>query len=100
MTEITANIERADGAPPPTPGASATAAVPLGQLLAGSCVIVAVWLIAASRWVWTDTVVPWDSKNQFYAFFRFLAASLHSGQQCAIRIRHRHARVEDALLAM
>src|SRR2546423_858992 len=79
MTEITANIERADGAPPPTPGASATAAVPLGQLLAGFCVIVAVWLIAASRWVWTDTVVPWDSKNQFYAFFRFLASALHSG---------------------
>ena len=79
MTEITANIERADGAPPPTPRASATAAVPLGQLLAGSCAIVAIWLIAASRWVWTDTVVPWDSKNQFYAFFRFLAASLHSG---------------------
>src|SRR5437879_1724003 len=79
MTEITANIERAGGAPPPTPGASATAAAPLGQLLAGSCVIIAVWLIAASRWVWTDTVVPWDSKNQFYAFFRFLAASLHSG---------------------
>jgi hypothetical protein len=24
-------------------------------------------------------VVPWDSKNQFYAFFRFLAASIHAG---------------------
>jgi hypothetical protein len=31
------------------------------------------------RWVLTDTVVPWDSKNQIYAFFRFLAASLHAG---------------------
>ena len=24
-------------------------------------------------------MVPWDSKNQFYAFFRFLSTSLHSG---------------------
>jgi hypothetical protein len=24
--------------------------------------------------------VPWDSKNQFYAFFRFLSATLHSGE--------------------
>ena len=29
--------------------------------------------MAESRWILTDTVVPWDSKNQFYAFFRFLA---------------------------
>jgi hypothetical protein len=41
--------------------------------------ITALWLVAACRWVVTDTVVPWDSKNQFYAFFRFLAASLHAG---------------------
>lgn len=42
-------------------------------------VIAAIWLIAASRWIVTDTVVPWDSKNQFYAFFRFLASTLHDG---------------------
>ena len=42
--------------------------------------IAAIWLIAASRWIATDTVVPWDSKNQFYAFFRFLAATIHAGQ--------------------
>jgi len=42
--------------------------------------ITAIWLIAASCWIATDTVVPWDSKNQFYAFFRFLAATIHSGQ--------------------
>lgn len=41
--------------------------------------ISAIWLIAAGRWIATDTVVPWDAKNQFYAFFRFLATSLHSG---------------------
>ena len=32
-----------------------------------------------SRWILTDSVVPWDSKNQFYAFFRFLAASIQDG---------------------
>ena len=41
--------------------------------------ITAVWLLAASRWVITDTVVPWDAKNQFYAFFRFLALALNEG---------------------
>ena len=35
--------------------------------------------MAASRWILTDTVVPWDAKNQFYAFFRFLASAIHSG---------------------
>ena len=29
--------------------------------------------------MFTGSVVPWDSKNQFYAFFRFLADALHSG---------------------
>ena len=43
-------------------------------------VIAAIWLLAASRWIVTDTVVPWDAKNQFYAFFRFLATAIHSGQ--------------------
>lgn len=37
-----------------------------------------IWLAALGRWIMTDTVVPWDSKNQFYAFFRFLAAALHA----------------------
>ena len=32
-----------------------------------------------SRWILTDSVVPWDSKNQFYAFFRFLASAIQSG---------------------
>lgn len=42
--------------------------------------VAAIWLIAASRWVITDTVVPWDAKNQFYAFFRFLAAAFNAGE--------------------
>ena len=41
--------------------------------------IALIWLIAVSRWAASDSVVPWDSKNQFYAFFRFLAESLHAG---------------------
>jgi hypothetical protein len=47
----------------------------------GICAIVAaIWAVAAARWIATDSVVPWDSKNQFYAFFRFLANALHAGQ--------------------
>jgi len=41
--------------------------------------IAAIWLAALMHWVVTDTVVPWDSKNQFYAFYRFLAASVNAG---------------------
>jgi hypothetical protein len=41
--------------------------------------VAAIWLLAASRWIVTDTVVPWDAKNQFYAFFRFLASTIHGG---------------------
>src|SRR6266508_1174825 len=51
----------------------------VGRLFGACGLIGAIWLIAASRWIVTDTVVPWDSKNQFYAFFRFLAATIHSG---------------------
>src|SRR5438876_3353795 len=49
------------------------------QLLGACALIGGIWLFAASRWIVNDDVVPWDSKNQFYAFFRFLASSLHSG---------------------
>jgi len=41
--------------------------------------VTAVWLAAVSRWIVRDAVVPWDSKNQFYAFFRFLSATLRGG---------------------
>lgn len=50
-----------------------------GRLLIAGAVLAAVWAVAACRWFFTDRVVPWDSKNQFYAFFRFLATSLHDG---------------------
>lgn len=40
----------------------------------------AIWVIAVMHWAVKDAVVPWDSKNQFYAFFRFLSATLHSGE--------------------
>src|SRR5262252_9307871 len=49
------------------------------RLFAAGGLITGLWLIAASRWIVTDTVVPWDSKNQFYAFFRFMAAAIDSG---------------------
>ena len=48
-------------------------------LIVAGLVIVAIWLVAMSRWILTDSVVPWDSKNQFYAFYRFLASALHAG---------------------
>jgi hypothetical protein len=49
------------------------------RLAVAGLVILAIWLVAMSRWIVADAVVPWDSKNQFYAFFRFLASALHSG---------------------
>ena len=48
-------------------------------MLAAGGVIGAVWLAAMSWRISIDVVAPWDSKNQFYAFFRFLAAAVHSG---------------------
>ncbi|MGC2083607.1 MAG: hypothetical protein WA702_09640 [Bradyrhizobium sp.] len=42
--------------------------------------VTTVWLGAVSRWIIRDAVVPWDSKNQFYAFFRFLNATLRAGE--------------------
>jgi membrane protein YfhO len=51
----------------------------LRPLLLVTLLIAIVWAIAASRWIVTDTVVPWDAKNQFYAFFRFLASAIHAG---------------------
>jgi hypothetical protein len=42
--------------------------------------VTAVWLTAISQWIFRDAVVPWDSKNQFYAFFRFLSATLRAGE--------------------
>jgi hypothetical protein len=66
----------------PRPVTQSGAIVRSGPLFSLSLLLVAiaaVWLIAASRWIVSDTVVPWDSKNQFYAFFRFLASAIQSG---------------------
>jgi hypothetical protein len=52
---------------------------PLRSLGVALAAIALVWAVAASTWVLTDTVVPWDAKNQSYAFFRFLASSVHTG---------------------
>ena len=41
--------------------------------------VMTVWVGAVSRWIVKDAVVPWDLKNQFYAFFRFLSATLRAG---------------------
>ena len=42
--------------------------------------VMAFWLAAALVWPLTDSVVPWDSKNHFYPMFRYLSASLASGE--------------------
>ncbi|MDC7789539.1 hypothetical protein PQJ75_29215 [Rhodoplanes sp. TEM] len=41
--------------------------------------VAAVWSLAVARTIAVGTVVPWDSKNQVYAFFRFLAGALAAG---------------------
>jgi hypothetical protein len=61
------------------PDAGAPALPRLGSLPLVGLLIAGIWAIAASRWIVTDTVVPWDAKNQFYAFFRFLASAIHDG---------------------
>jgi hypothetical protein len=61
------------------PGRPAGSPDHLRRLMFTLAAITAVWLVAALHWVATDTVVPWDAKNQFFAFFRFLASAIHSG---------------------
>jgi hypothetical protein len=36
--------------------------------------------LALDSWLYGGTVVPWDSKNHFYAMFRFLGDALHNGE--------------------
>ncbi len=36
--------------------------------------------LALASWLFTGTVVPWDSKNHFYPMFRFLGDALHHGE--------------------
>jgi hypothetical protein len=51
-----------------------------GRLVVSLGLVTVFWLGAVSRWIGSDSVVPWDSKNQFYAFFRFLSATLRAGE--------------------
>jgi hypothetical protein len=46
---------------------------------AGAVAVTVVWAAAVTQWALGDLVVPWDSKNQSYPFFRFLASTIHSG---------------------
>jgi hypothetical protein len=50
------------------------------QLAISIGLVTAVWIYAVGHWIAKGAVVPWDSKNQFYAFFRFLSATLRSGE--------------------
>ena len=47
--------------------------------LVGALCLVAVAALAFARWQVDGAVVPWDSKNQFYPFFRFLGDALRHG---------------------
>lgn len=38
------------------------------------------YAVALASWLVTGTVVPWDSKNHFYAMFRFLGDALQNGE--------------------
>lgn len=42
-------------------------------------IVTLVWFAALLQWTLHDQVVPWDSKNQFYAFYRFMASAIQSG---------------------
>lgn len=79
-------MDRATAPGAPSPDAAFGRSLP--RLLAGSrragllaalLAVVLVWTAAWMQWWLNDLVVPWDSKNQFYAFFRFLASAIHSG---------------------
>src|SRR5262245_3510317 len=81
MTGMEGSLERAKSAPPAHAWAQSWAkrsAFARTLTIAGP-VVVAIWLVAMSRWILTDSVVPWDSKNQFYAFYRFLASAFEAG---------------------
>jgi hypothetical protein len=62
----------------------------VGQTLPGPWTHRATWVaiaavvgfvgLAALAWIASGSVVPWDSKNQFYPMFRFLAESLQKGE--------------------
>ena len=50
-----------------------------GELATSAALASAIGVISALHWTLKDAVVPWDSKNQFYAFFRFLSEAMRTG---------------------
>lgn len=78
MAGMEGRLGRADGSPLAEVGSERSRFA--HTLILAALLIGAIWLVAMSRWILTDSVVPWDSKNQFYAFYRFLASSLASGE--------------------
>ncbi len=53
---------------------------PQRQALTAFALILAAWALAAAIWPLTGTVVPWDSKNQFYPTLRYLGSALAHGE--------------------
>ncbi|QRM31155.1 YfhO family protein [Microvirga sp. VF16] len=53
---------------------------PERQTLIAFGLILVAWALAASIWPLTGTVVPWDSKNQFYPTLRYLGSALAHGE--------------------
>ena len=49
------------------------------EFFVGTLCLIAIAALAFARWQVDGTVVPWDSKNQFYPFFRFLGDALRHG---------------------
>lgn len=66
--------------PPTKQGAAAASAWPLAETLFAVVLVGIVWAVAGIRWVAPDFVVPWDSKLQFYVFWRFLADAWAAGE--------------------
>src|SRR3954470_10681141 len=50
------------------------------DLFTAVLVVVLFWAAAAALWPLTGSVVPWDSKNQFYPMLRYLGTALEHGE--------------------
>ncbi|MFC4173208.1 YfhO family protein [Microvirga sp. GCM10011540] len=50
------------------------------QTIVAFALILGIWAVAAAVWPLTGSVVPWDSKNQFYPTLRYLGAALAHGE--------------------
>lgn len=73
MTSIDASVVLA----PPAPRALGWSA---RQNMFAHLAVALFALAATGLWLWSGSVVPWDSKNEFYPNFRFLADSLARGE--------------------